>query len=339
MPPRTTRNPARCGERLTPLQWPCNNTVESCPTSPTDETRPDRTRFRYLHRVRLSSVVWLGLGAGCSYRPTETLQPADGSSSTDGSVDAAVTDAAVDSEMLPTLVDRGLVVRYFMDEAASGTAPANLIDSAPSPLSVPISYGQASFIEENGNRGLHWPASQSTGKAETAFGSTKLISQLTPSSTVTIEVVAQITGAGTAGGGESQIAGLRGSNPDFMLTAIGSTDIRFFRPFGTEGGTWTNANNQQRMVLHLVFDSNRTNASDRIVLFRNGNPLAKSTGTAPNPGQTVGLGSSDDLMIGNRQGQDRSIAGTIFYVAFYKEALDATEIANNVERLLADDDQ
>jgi hypothetical protein len=43
-------------------------------------------------------------------------------------------------------------------------------------------------------------------------------------------------------------------------------------------------------------------------------------------------------MIGNRQGQDRSIAGTIFYVAYYNAPLDAAEIANNAQRLLADDD-
>ena len=44
------------------------------------------------------------------------------------------------------------------------------------------------------------------------------------------------------------------------------------------------------------------------------------------------------FVIGNRQSQDRSIGGTIFYVAYYNVALAPAEIANNAQRLLANDD-
>jgi len=278
--------------------------------------------------------AWFGLLVGCSYQPSVAQSPAgDGSSLDDG----GNADTTIDST-IPILVDRGLVARYFIDEAATGQAPASLVDSATNPLPLPITYGQASFTEDHGNRGLGWPASQGTGKVEISLGSTKLINQLAPARTVTIEVVAQIVAAGTAGS-ESQIAGLRGGNPDFMLTAVGSTDLRFFKPFGSEGATWLGVNNQQRMVLHLVFDTTRGDPAQRIELFKNGNAVTKNASAPPNQNSTVGLGSSDELVIGNRQGQDRSIEGTIFYVAYYNVALDASEIANNAQRLLADDDR
>lgn len=284
----------------------------------------------------LRGIAWLGLLVGCSYRPGVGGALDDGSPA-DGASDGSPTDAAIDSQALPNLTDRGLVIRYFIDEAATGQGPSSLTDSAPSPLALPLTYGQMSFTEIDGHRGLHWPASGGSGKGEISFGSTKLITQLSPAQSVTIEVVAQITAAGGAGS-ESQIAGLRGGNPDFMLTALGSTDLRFFKPFGSEGATWANANSGQRMVLHLIFDSTRPNPADRIVLYKDGSVVTKSTSTPPGMGQNVGLGSGDELMIGNRQQQDRSLAGTMFYVAYYNVALDANEIGTNTQRLLADDD-
>jgi hypothetical protein len=285
---------------------------------------------------------WLSLLAlvGCSYRPpaaTENGSPSPSNDST--AADAEVTDGEVpDSEtIVPILIDRGLVARYFMDEAASGQLPSSLTDSAGSPQALPITYGQATFVETNGHRGLSFPAISSTGMAEISLGGTKFITELAPKRTVTIEIVAQIATAGAAGS-ESQLAGLRGGNPDFMLTALGANDLRFFRPFGSEGATWANANTQQRMVLHLVFDSTRATESERIELFKNGSALTKTTSSPPVLNRTVGLGGGDKLMIGNSPGQNRSIQGTIFYVAYYNEALDATEIANNATRLLANDD-
>lgn len=247
------------------------------------------------------------------------------------------TDSTTPDAPLVTLVDRGLVARYFNDDAASGQSPSSIADSAPSPQNLPITFGPATFTEDNGNRGLRWQTSQSAGKIEVTLGTTKLRTELAPKHTVTIEVVVQITSAGAAGS-ESQITGLRGGNPDFMLTAFGTADLRFFKPFGTEGATWLGANTQQRMVLHLVFDTDRTNANERIELFRDGAPLIKSTGSAPTMGSSVGLGASDSFVIGNRQSQDRSIGGTIFYVAYYNVALAPAEIANNAQRLLANDD-
>jgi len=269
---------------------------------------------------------------GCGFQ-VEGVSPDDASSG-----DASSGDAPSTADAAPkTLTDRGLVVRYFMDEAAGGRTPTNLTDAAPNPLALPITYGQATFSEVNGNRGLTWGVSQGTGKAEITFGSTKLNTRLGSAMTVTIEVVVEIK-AGGSSGSESHIAGLRGLNPDLILTAIGSTDIVFFKPYNSVGATWLGVGAQQRMVLHLVFDTTRPTPDERIELFKDGVTLAKNTSFPPLMNSTVMAGGNEELMIGNRQDQMRSIAGTIFYVAYYDVALDATEIANNTQRLLASDD-
>lgn len=279
--------------------------------------------------------------AGCTFKPGfQSELPPGEDAALDGAIDASVTDAGddakLDSQILPALVNDGLVGRYFIDEAASGKVPTSLADAASSPQAIPIIYGASSFTEVAGNRGLAWQASGGTGKLEIGLGGTKYLNAFNPATRVTIEVVAQIANAGGAGS-ESQIAGLRGSNPDFMLTALGSTDLRFFRPFGNNGATWSGVNQGQRMVLHLVYDSNES-AEERIQLYKNGTLVPKTASSPPQPGQAVGLGGSDKLIFGNAPNQDRSIQGTIFYVAYYNAAFDAGKVANNAMRLIVDDD-
>ena len=286
-------------------------------------------------------LVWCGALAlaGCGFDLQLSGAPPGSDGSQEPVADATGDTMITQDAQLVPLVDRGLVVRYFIDEAASGQAVTTLVDSAQAPLSLPITHGTTTaYLEVGGNRGLRWSASQSDGKVEIALGTeTKLRTRLTTTPTITMEVVVQITNAGDSGS-ESHITGMRGGNPDFVLAAIDTTDLRLFKPFGTVGATWANANTQQRMVLHLVFDTTRTMPNERIELFRNGVNIAKTTGSAPNINSEVSLGSSDDFVIGNNQNEDRSIEGTIFYVAYYDVALSSTEITTNAARLLADDD-
>lgn len=289
----------------------------------------------------------LALG-GCSFNQSVKALATDAdptlpdANTTSADADSTATDANnsgdPDAGPPPSLVDTGLVVRYFMDEATGGTAPLNLLDSAPTPLPAPIDYGgQASFTDENGNQGLQWDSAEVAGKAEVAFGATKLYDRLRPARTVTIEVVADIQNAGTNTEG-SNIAGLRGGNPDFMLTVRGA-DIVFYRPFGSLGAIWADVNVQQRMVLHLVYDSTDPTSANRIELFKDGVLIPKTTSSPPAQNQTVGLGSLDSLMIGNNRNESRSIEGKIFYVAVYDQALSQADISTNTARLFADDDK
>lgn len=253
---------------------------------------------------------------------------------------SATADAARSDAMDVTLVDRGLVSRYFLDENASGQSAQFVIDSAGNPANIQITYGQASFVEDAGGRGLAWPSAQGSGKLQIGLDHPKLSSRLRNADVVTIEVVVDIDDAGGQGSdNESQIAGMRGGNPDFMLVAIGRNDIAFRRPFGQTGATWNGVNAGQRMTLHLVFDPTQSDPDARLQLYKDGVVAAKSSSDPPPMGTGVMLSTGDDLLIGNDQGENQSIAGAIYYVAFYDLALDTAEIATNAQRLLANDDE
>ena len=287
-------------------------------------------------------------GSGCQFNQTVDLSSIDKDAAqadadpTAEDASSALADAdpaAPDAMPPPQLVDRGLVIRYFMDEAASGTGPSDLVDSAPSPLALPISYGQASYVEEGGNKGLRWPSVSGNGVAQRSLSGTKILNGLTASDAVTIEVVIDIDDAG-GDGQNAQIAGLRGGNPDFMLKAQGNSGFRFFRPYGPLGALWENVHSQERMVLHLVYNANDPTPDNRIRLYKDGVLAPKTTSSPPQPGDNPGLGGGDFLVIGNGQSSPTdSILGTIYYVAMYKEALNLTEITNNHARLIVNDDQ
>ena len=278
----------------------------------------------------IAGVIVACIAASCSF---------DGGSvgdvdATPDLIDAATADSTPAPDATPlSLIDRGLVLRYFMDEAGSGTVPIELIDSAPNPLNLPITYGQAVYVDD-GNRGLYWQDALGSGKIEEALSATKLSTRLRNAMRVTMEIVVDIDGAD-----DSQISGLRGSNPDFMLAAAGSNNLRFYRPFGTVGATWDGSNDQERMVLHVVFDPSREDAMRRIQLYKNGVLVPKTTSNPPVQNSGVGLGNGDDFMIGNSQGEAQSISGTIYYVAYYDLPLMPGEISNNYQRLFASDDK
>jgi len=97
----------------------------------------------------------------------------------------------------PTLVDRGLLVRYYIDEAASGQTPQQLIDAAPSPLNLTINYTPSlTFTEVASNRGLHWALLGSSANARTTLDGTKILSGLNGHTTGTIEAVVDVTAVG-----------------------------------------------------------------------------------------------------------------------------------------------
>ncbi len=274
--------------------------------------------------MRQVAVLVCGCIVACSYTAPTDSQPI-------GDEDARLDP---DSSTL-ALVDTGLVVRYFMDEAGDGQGPTELIDSAQDPLNLPITYGQAAYVDD-GNRGLKWPVALGTGKIEAGLGVPKLSTRLRNASKITMEVVVDVDGAN--GTTLCNIVGMRGSNPDFMLSAIGQSELRFHRPFNISAASWDTINDHQRMVLHVVYDATAADPERRIELYKNGLVVPKSSSNPPSLDSTLGLAQASEFLIGNHQDQDRSIAGTIYYVAYYDQPLTADEVASNAARLLANDD-
>jgi hypothetical protein len=260
-------------------------------------------------------------------------------------------DAEVDEVEDCRLIDRGLLVRYFIDEAASGRAPAALQDAAlgpgptPQPLPLTITYGSAYFTEVDMHRGFWWPFVGSSARAATVITGTK-IEQLNGSKTGTIEVVVEIDDVSV---NQSPISWIGvGTGPGrFSLTASTSVLARFDlygsgHLVNTFAGAWAiNFATLNRCVLHVVLDTALADEGERVKLYVSGTP-EMSFGTShipPIQDETIALGSSA-YVLGNidYSNPGRSFQGTLFYAALYSEALTVNEIRNNAAVLQANDD-
>lgn len=246
----------------------------------------------------------------------------------------------------PALVDSGLVARYYMDEAATGQAPLALVDMAPMPLSVPISYTGTllGYVEVAGQRGLSW-TTQSTSRASIPIDAAKIHTLLHGTQTVTVEAVIdspmllpnspRLVWIGPAGGtSDGQLSVL-------LQAGVGMPSVNFNDPNvnqDTASSTDTLAG-VGRVVLHVVVDTSQPLATDRARLYRDGLAMPLATGTVP-PTQnaTLDLGFGNELAIGNRGAGDRAFVGVVYYLAMYSIALSPADVANNAAILLGDDD-
>ena len=241
----------------------------------------------------------------------------------------------------PTLVDRGLVVRYHVDEAGSGQGPSELIDAAPSPLNLAMTYSpELSFTSASSNRGLVWTAAGSQGDGRVSIGGTKFHNSLHGSTAATIEAVVDVSAVGTAGNWHITTVGPGGNAGDLSLHLTGATSVRLSWRSATNIGTWNvPITTVGRVVLHAVLDTTEPTATMRTRLYVDGQTAGASSGTPPTLNDTVDLSASTAFVLGNGVGSTTlSIGGTIFYVAYYSSALSAQEVATNTALLLSSDD-
>jgi hypothetical protein len=242
-------------------------------------------------------------------------------------------DAAIDAR--PALVDRGLVARYFIDEAAAGMQPAALIDSAPAPLALPVSYTPAlAYTQVATGRGLGWATSTDTGRASIAVAGTKLAA-LAGGRTWTYELVVDVR----APSSESRIISINDDVNGYGSAALltgNLTDLRL--DAGPQFAAWSgNVDlSRGRTILHVVVDT--AAAADRATLHVDGALIARSTGDFA-PDAMLAFGANDYFTLGNVEGSPRSFTGAIYYAAVYGAALSESEIANNVAVLLGGDDR
>jgi uncharacterized repeat protein (TIGR01451 family) len=105
------------------------------------------------------------------------------------------------------------------------------------------------------------------------------------------------------------------------------------------GGVWDDST---RRVFHVVYDSNEGVGSDRIRLYMNGVDQGAGTsasGTWPDLGATLNLGSAPEITSMNRQSDfARGLNGTVYYYAVYDGEMTDGEISTNATALSADDD-
>ena len=240
------------------------------------------------------------------------------------------------------LVDDGLLVRYLIDEAATGQAPTELHDSAAAPLALPIQYASGvAFCAPAGHRGLCGPSGWTTAVAGTLIDNTKLQLGLNGATKLTIELVVDLTGSppntavratgiGTpvSSGGADVAVGARSWGDAYFVWSAGTKIVNW--PIGTF--------TLGRAVLHVVVDSTQPVATDRVRLFVGGVPATASTDPMPAQNEALPILTGNAFTIGNAMDGARAVQGTIFYVAWYASALDSQQVATNATLLAVSDD-
>lgn len=254
------------------------------------------------------------------------------------------------SPPLPVLSDTGLVARYYLDEAASGTPDgAMAMDAAPAPLNLPITWGVGDafrYAEIDNQRGLESTTAGLDARASvTGMSATKVGTALSGSQTGTLEVVLEVSGVHMSNSRFIHI-GTGDESGRFSLSAGSLDEVNFFwrssSIFPTDylAGHWpVTFTPGERIVLHAVLDSGQAAEIDRARLYRNG--VLVTGNDTKNPvqiGQTLSFVDSDAFVLGNREIGVRTFDGTLFYAAVYQSALTSAEVINNASVLLASDD-
>lgn len=233
------------------------------------------------------------------------------------------------------LVDRGLVVRYFIDDTGM-----TLADAAPQPLPLTITPdANMALAGVAGRRGLVWQAITGLGDARGVITGTKVESMLHGGTAATLEVVADVVAAPAIEAPFVTITG-GGDAGGLAITMPNASSLGVAWNGGIFIGSWPVAMpGASRTVIHGVLDTNAS-ATLRVRLYVNGIEADPMTNTAAPPaaGATVNLTGDTHLVVGNGLLTARSFQGTLGYGAYYDVALTDAEISENAARLATSDD-
>lgn len=285
--------------------------------------------------------------------PDDARPPDDGTQPPDDGAQPPPDGAPPDSGLAPdaaplpnpnTLVDRGLLTRYFIDEDTDGTDTTTLEDSGPAPtMPLAIDYGgNGEFIDDGGNRGLRWNAITQNGTAEAPLAEDgKVWLGLDRSTTGTIEMVIDVDQF-LDGSRLSHIG--EGADPGVFTLRIDTPEgltLTWNNDFNTNRVSWdVDLVAAGRTVLHVVFDSSRVTVAERVRLYVNGVEQTADSGNPPGRDEIIELpaGSPFVYSLGNTEAGGRGVAGTFYYASMYSAALDLDEVRHNFDILDGDDD-
>ena len=232
-----------------------------------------------------------------------------------------------------------LLMRYWMEEAASGQAPTQLLDDQASPLNLPITYDGANqtYTVVSTGRGWESTTTNNQGRASILVDGTKLQTTLNGATAATIELVLRVDALNTSAsrlfhiGDASESGYLTLSSPD-------ATTLYLYLLGGTLRGQWNPGFDGTRAVFHLVYNSTEPTAGNRVRLYKNGALVTKTGGTDPPLNETLSIPNGKYFAVGNRELCCRSFDGNLYYAAIYDGALTASEVSTNYAALLITDD-
>lgn len=234
------------------------------------------------------------------------------------------------------LTNRGLLARYFINEAASGTDPTELIDSAESPENIPVILGGTlHFSSNDGHRSLRRGDIGNTSLVSLPLTQASKLRQLEGSRTGTIEIVTKVeefndysrlTHLGDDGNLDCGTLTLRMLRPATINVCVNSDDsARFPVDLIAEG----------RMVVHLVMNTTAPIPPEPLKLYINGKPMTATTSTTPSP---IDIPNTAWYSLGIKPNGSNQFKGNIYYAALYQSALDEEEVQTHAAVLMNDDD-
>jgi hypothetical protein len=235
------------------------------------------------------------------------------------------------------LVDEGLLARWFLDDAAAGTIPAQADDAAEEPFHLPIDFtGRVlAWTEEASQRGLRWTAAGDDGGPLRPITGSKF-DMLEGRGAATLELVASVDAVTNK---ESRLFHLGSGEDrgDFTLSSGDDQELQFVLN-GQIVAVWpVDLPVLGRAVFHVVVDTSRPDPNARVSLFVNGGPVEPLSTTPPELDAGIRLSSSPYLSLGNRN-RERSIEGAVFYAALYAMPLHEGAIEHNATLLFQNDD-
>lgn len=240
------------------------------------------------------------------------------------------------------LVDTGRVVRYYIDEAASGKTPTEVLDEAATPFNLAITYdlNDLNYNEISGNRGLENTVTATNAIAEGIIDdvSDKVRDALEGIKTITVEIVARIDDF-AAGMGRCFAINQR---------SAGNTRLGFAGNSATAMKVWWEGNSMRtidpgtvRAVWHVVYDTAQATADDRVKLYKDGVLQSPTIDANPSLDNSFAIDVNTAIVMLNRGltgNRERSMDGVLFYAAIYSVAMPQADITTNFDILTADDD-
>jgi len=272
----------------------------------------------------------------------------DGGGADDGAfANADATINGIDARLTPDacvapLLDNGsLLVRYWIDEASSGTMPTALIDSSANGSDIPITYEDSlAYSEVGSNRGLEWPSAGAGGGASIGIGSSP-VAAVDGQASTTIELVVDLGGQVGMGGRHYLLhIGKTGETGAFSLF-IEDSDNLVLSHQNLLDAKWEipDLSSSGRTILQLA--SNTAAPDDpvgqRAILYRDG-VVVPRLDTTIIPDSLLFITNANTLTIGNNLERTASIQGRISYFAMYGKMFTANDAANNAGALCASDD-
>lgn len=267
-----------------------------------------------------------------------------------------VNDAVLDiyAQTPSLIVGPTALARYFINEAATGQSPTQVLDSMPNPVHLATTYvgDTPAYTSIAAGRGFNYPTGDvdTVGSFSVALsGGNKIFDAIDGAQKVTMEVVVNIPQDLIDGDFVDPI------NIFGIFQFDGNKDPLGLFWWGTElvadmdDGTnyfnhdYTTGITAGVHVITYSLDTTLATASDRIKVYFDGSLLTPTATNSPTQNATIDIptGIAQKVSLGGWEdfvGEGGGYFGAIYYAAIYAKALSSAEASGHSTALAADND-